>query len=418
MIDTPVQVNVDARRLSDDLQTLATFSAASLDGGVTRRAWSKEYIAAQHWLIGRFQEAGLTTEVDPAGNIWGRWTVGDLPAIVVGSHIDSVPSGGRFDGCLGVLGGLEAVRSLQESGHRPRRQIWVVAWMEEEGSAFGAALFGSRAIVGELDLDAAQHLQNLDGEPLRTVLENAGCSWSDLATLPRRLSEICAYLELHIEQGPLLETKQIPVGVVTHIVGLECGRVQLTGQANHAGGTPMDLRRDAAVGAARAMLAIRNLAVTHGVRATTGQLELRPGAINVIPGYAEFSLDARHHDPLVLQEYITDLILELNTIAAADSLAVNYSSAYTLAPVPLDQHLQDQLRRTCVQLSIQSTDLVSGAGHDAMVLAPRVPTAMLFVPSRAGISHSPEEFTAPTDCARGVHVLACALATLSHVSPS
>ena len=418
MIDPPVQVNIDAHRLSDDLQTLATFSAATLDGGVTRRAWSKEYIAAQHWLVGRFQEAGLTTEVDAAGNIWGRWAVGDLPAIVVGSHIDSVPSGGSFDGCLGVLGGLEAIRSLQESGHTPGRQIWVVAWMEEEGSAFGAALFGSRAIVGALDLDAAQHLQNLDGEPLRTVMEDAGCSWADLATLPRRLSEICAYLELHIEQGPLLEDKQIPVGVVTHIVGLECGRVQLTGQANHAGGTPMDLRRDAAVGAARAMLAIRNLAVTRGVRATTGQLELRPGAINVVPGYAEFSLDARHHDPIVLEEYIADMIAELNQIAAADSITIGYSSVYTLAPVPLDKRLQDQLRLTCAHLSIQSTDLVSGAGHDAMVIAPRVPTAMLFVPSHAGISHSPEEFTSPADCARGVHVLACTLASLSHTSPS
>jgi len=418
VITPPVQAKVDARRLSDDLQTLATFSAASLDGGVTRRAWSKEYIAAQQWLIGRFQAAGLTTEVDAAGNIWGRWMVGDLPAIVVGSHIDSVPSGGRFDGCLGVLGGLEAVRSLQESGHKPGRQIWVVAWMEEEGSAFGAALFGSRAIVGALDLDAAQHLENLAGEPLRTVLEGAGYSWADLATLPRRLSEICAYLELHIEQGPVLENQQIPLGVVTHIVGLECGRVQLTGQANHAGGTPMDLRRDAAVGAARAILATRNLAIARGVRATIGQLELRPGAINVVPGYAEFSLDARHHDSAVLEQYIADLTKEWDQIADADGITVNYSNVYTLAPVPLDKRLQDQLRRTCVQLSIQSTELVSGAGHDAMVLAPHVPTAMLFVPSRAGISHSQEEFTTPDECARGVQVLASALASLSQDLPS
>jgi allantoate deiminase len=409
-----IKVSVNEERLRDDLNTLAGFSASSPEGGVTRRAWSKEFRAAKEWLTERFDEAGLVTEVDAAGNIWGKWATGDLPAIVVGSHIDSVPSGGQFDGCLGVLGGLEAVRSLQEVGFIPRRQIWVVAWTEEEGSAFGAALFGSRAFVGLLNLDTVQHLKNDEGEKLRSVVEADGHEWTDLEKLSDRLTDISAYLELHIEQGPMLEKQGIPIGVVTHIVGMECGHVRLNGMANHAGGTPMDHRQDAAVGAAHAILAARDLAIERGVRATTGQLSVRPGAMNVIAGQAEFSIDARHHDSAVLARYIADLTHEWLRIGDTQGLDVEYTSGFTLEPVPLDERLQEHLRQTCIALSVESRDMVSGAGHDAMVLAPQIPSAMLFVPSRAGISHSREEFTEPADCAEGARVLAHTLAGLSH----
>lgn len=409
----PGQLAVDKARLLADLETLAGFSADSPDGGVTRRAWSKEYVAAQEWLTGRMEGAGLTVAVDAVGNVWGRWEAGDLPAVVTGSHVDSVPSGGMFDGCLGVLGAVEVVRALRAGGHRPRRQIWVVAWMEEEGSAFGSALLGSRAFVGELDLDAAASLENADGVTLRSAVEAAGHAWDELALLPAGLADVGAYLELHIEQGPLLEHRGIPIGVVTDIVGIECGRVTFTGRANHAGGTPMDLRQDAVVGAARALLVVRDLAVERGVRVTTGQLDVRPGATNVIPGNAEFSIDARHPDAAVLATYMADLQVRWREVAEAEGLGVRYARTYSLPPVPMDGGLQDRLRQACAALSLKSLNMVSGAGHDAMVLARHVPTAMLFVPSRAGVSHAREEFTTPTDCARGAQVLAYALAGLT-----
>ena len=409
---SPDSIKINETRLWGNLDTLSRFSKTSGEEGVTRPAWSKEFAEAQQWLIERFVEVGLEVDVDAAGNIWGKWAVGATPAIVLGSHIDSVPKGGRFDGCLGVLGGLEAVRALQEAGFVPTHQIWVVAWTEEEGSAFGSALFGSRAFVGQLDLDASQHLTNRDGDSLFSVVEAAGHEWGSLSSLEHGLAEVGAYFELHIEQGPMLEAQGIPIGIVTHIVGLEGGRAKMRGVANHAGGTPMHLRRDAVVGAAQAILATRDLAIERGVRATTGQISVEPGGSNVIAEIATFSLDARHHDSEVLTKYVADLADAWSHIGDVDGLQVEYVSVYSIDPVPLNDRLQEHLRQTCSVLSIDSIDMVSGAGHDAMVIAPRVPAAMVFVPSRGGVSHSPQEFSSPEDCAKGTWVLATAVANL------
>ncbi|WP_028922277.1 Zn-dependent hydrolase [Pseudonocardia acaciae] len=404
---------VDAARLEGDLRTLAGFSAPSTLGGVTRRAWSEEFFAAQAWLIERFEEAGLAVHVDAVNNIWGRWEEGSLPAVVAGSHIDSVPSGGAYDGCLGVLGALEAIRALRAAGHRPSRQLWVVAWMEEEGSNFGTALLGSRAFVGDLDLDDAAARRDLTGRTLAEAVAARGHDWSELADLPSGVDDIGSYLELHIEQGPILEAAGLPVGVVTDIVCFRAGTVTFTGVSNHAGTTPMEGRRDAAVGAARAIVAARDLAVRHGIRATTGRLSATPGGSNVIPGAAAFSLDTRHRDKPPLDAYLAELKDQFRIIADDEGLTWDYSESYDIDPVPLDPDLQKLFGSFCEASSIPYQPMVSGAGHDAMALAPRVPAGMLFVPSRAGVSHAPSEYTSPEHCALGADLLARAMARLS-----
>jgi allantoate deiminase len=404
---------VDAARLEDDLRALASFSALSALGGVTRLAWSEEFFAAQDWLVGRFEEAGLTVHVDAVNNIWGRWEEGSLPAVVAGSHIDSVPSGGAYDGCLGVLGALEAIRALRAAGHRPARQLWVVAWMEEEGSAFGTALLGSRAFVGDLDLDDAAGRRDLTGRTLAEAVAARGHDWSELADLPAGVKNIGSYLELHIEQGPILEGAGVPVGVVTDIVCFRAGTATFTGVSNHAGTTPMEGRNDAAVGAARAIVAARDLALEHGVRATTGRVSTIPGGSNVIPGEAAFSLDTRHREKPPLDAYLADLTGRFRAIAEDEGLTWRYTESYDIDPVPLDPDLRKLFGELCETSSIAHQPIVSGAGHDAMALAPRVPAGMLFVPSRAGVSHAPGEYTSPEHCALGADLLARAMARLT-----
>jgi beta-ureidopropionase / N-carbamoyl-L-amino-acid hydrolase len=408
-----MDIRIDSTRLWGDLQALAEFSAPSPGGGVTRRAWSREYFAAERWLIGQFEAAGLTVEVDAARNVWGKWEEGSLPAVVAGSHVDSVPSGGAFDGCLGVLAGLEAVRALRQTGFRPKRQVWIVAWSEEEGSAFGQGLLGSRAFVGELDLDGVKTRRNTEGKTFEQVIEDTGHRLADLAALPARIQNLAAYLELHIEQGPVLERERLSVGVVTDIVGIESGSVCFTGQSNHAGGTPMEVRQDAAVGAARGVVEARRLAREYGVRATSGQLSVLPGATNVISGRATFSLDARHRERRVLAEYMKAVHASCQSIADEEGLKLDYDYAYSLNPVPLDEGIGRLLAELCERLGVGYQRMVSGAGHDAMVVAPRVPTGMLFVPSHNGVSHAPEEYSSPEDCALGAQILAHTLAQLS-----
>lgn len=404
---------VNAERLRRDLEALATFSAPSPEGGVTRLAWSEEFFAAERWLAGRFREAGLSVHFDAARNMWAKWEEGLLPAVVTGSHIDSVPSGGAFDGCLGVLGALEAIRALQEADYRPQRQIWVVAWMEEEGSAFGNGLFGSRALSGDLDVEAAFRRVNAQGETLLDAMKRAGDRDPDVTDMPDALSEVAAYLELHIEQGPVLEQKQIPIGIVSGIVGLRNARLGFRGRAGHAGTSPMDSRHDAGVGMARAVVEVRELARARGVHATVGQVDLLPGASNVIPGYASMTLDFRHSDGPTLDGYAEALLAAARRIADEENLEFTFDDAYSVAPVPMNRGMQEISASESERLGQAVTAIPSWAGHDAMSMARHVPTGMIFVPSRDGISHAPGEFSTPEDCATGVSVLTSMLMRLS-----
>jgi hydantoinase/carbamoylase family amidase len=390
--------------LAADLQEAARIGA---DGeGVSRFAWTSELAQANAWLVARLEELGLETEIDAAGNVFGRWNEGEGSAVLVGSHLDTVPRGGRYDGALGVLAALEVVRSLKRSQASLRRPLWVVSFNDEEGSRFQTGMLGSRAFIGDLDLEDWRR---------RGVDDAMAAGGFDFERLPDacRVDEVGAYMELHIEQGPVLEQEGIDLGIVNGISGLLGFRVTLTGEANHAGTTPMGSRRDALAGAAQVVLALREEARSRGdMTANVGILTVTPGGFNVIPGTAEFTIDVRagEAESFARAEDFTRKTLE--RVAAEEQLGLEVAETHRKPPTPLDPELQELLTAAAEAEGATVRRMPSGAGHDAMVLAKRVPAAMLFVPSRAGVSHSPDEYTDPEHCDLGARVLARAVAGL------
>jgi hydantoinase/carbamoylase family amidase len=391
--------------LSADLDELARIGVEG--DGVSRFAWSPELGEANRWLMARLEEVGLEPELDPAGNVLGRWTAGEGGAVLVGSHLDTVPRGGRFDGALGVVAALAAVRRLRRDGFEPARPIWVVSFNDEEGARFRTSMLGSRAFVGSLDLD------DWRARGIPEAMERARFDFDRLPEA-RRIDQVRAYLELHIEQGPVLERRGIDLGIVTAITGLLGFRATFRGEANHAGTTPMADRRDALAGAARAVLALRARArASDGVTATVGQIRVEPGGANVVPGLAEIAIDVRCPDEDVFAELEEEVESTLREIAAEERLEVEVYRTHAKPPVALDEEIQAALERAAEAEQATHARLASGAGHDAMILGAHVPAGMLFVPSRGGISHSPAEFTELDHCELGARVLARALAELA-----
>ena len=397
---------------------LASSVAASLDelarigagpaGSVTRVAWSPDLFAAYHWIADRLRDLGLEAEIDPAGNLIGRWQAGTGKAVLVGSHLDTVPSGGRLDGVLGVVAAVHAVARLKQEGYEPARPLWIAAFMDEEGTRFNTALFGSRAFVGE-DVSTLGERSDSAGVTLRHAMAAAGFDL-DGATEACRIGEIDSYLELHIEQGPVLEAEELQLGIVTSIVGLRGYRVQLTGEANHAGTTPMRLRRDALAGAARVTLALRDEARhREGMTANVGRIRVEPGGANVVPGLADFTIDVRSASTAELRELEALVERTVATIAAEEGLSAELEQTFALEPLELDPSLIAVLERAAAGEGAAARRMPSGAGHDAMVIGRHVPAAMLFVPSHGGVSHSPDEDSRPEHIELGMRVLAAAL---------
>jgi allantoate deiminase len=389
------------------LDELARIGRAG-DGSVTRTAWTPELFDAYAWVADRMRGLGLDVETDAAGNLIGRWQAGDGAPVLVGSHLDTVPSGGRFDGALGVVAAVHAVRRLRQEGFEPRRPLWIAAFMDEEGARFDAALFGSRAFAGE-DVTALGDRVDASGTTLREAMAGAGFELDRVGDA-NRIGEIGAYLELHIEQGPVLEAAGAEIGVVTSIVGLRGYRVRLHGQANHAGTTPMALRRDALAGAARIALALRDEALEReAVTANVGRIAVEPGGANVVPGLADFTIDVRATTPAALAGLERLVEETVARVAAEERLDAEVAQTFVLDPLELDAALVDTVERAAAAEGASSMRMPSGAGHDAMVVGRRVPAAMLFVPSRGGISHSPEEHSSPEHVELGMRVLASAL---------
>jgi allantoate deiminase len=383
--------------LAADIEEVARLGAD--DSGVSRFAWTRELAAANAWLVERLRELGLTPEIDAAGNVLGRWTEGEGSAVLVGSHLDTVPRGGRYDGALGVLAALDAVRTLKEERASLRHPLWIVSFNDEEGSRFQTGMLGSRAFIGDLDLEDWRRRGVAD------AMEAGGFDFGRLADA-RAVEDVGAYLELHIEQGPVLEQEGVDLGVVTAIAGLLGFRVKLAGEANHAGTTPMAARRDALAGAARIVLALRDEARARGdMTANVGLLEIAPGGFNVIPGTAEFTVDVRAGDADVYERVERFARETFESVASEEGLELEVAVTHRKPPTPLDAGLQEVLEAAAADEGATVRRMPSGAGHDAMVLAKHVPAAMLFVPSRAGISHSPDEFTPPEQCELGARVL-------------
>jgi len=391
------------------MEALAAFTDRG--AGVTRLAWSPELRSAYDWLAGRCRQLGLDVEVDAAGNLLARWDTGRGPAVLMGSHIDTVPQGGRFDGALGVMGGLHAVRLLRKWGVAPRRPVWLVAFMDEENTRFNTALFGSRSFCGE-DLGGLGDRRDADG----VTLAEAMGAWGrdpERHGEARRIDDVGHYLELHVEQGPSLGAGGTDIGVVTSIVGLVGYRARVTGQTNHAGTTPMRLRRDALAGAARSVLAIRDQArAREDATANVGVIQVVPGSSNVIPGICELTIDLRAPSAAGLRELDDGCLAALRAIAGEEGLVLELAETYRVPPAPMSGELVELIEGAAAIEGASAARMPSGAGHDAMVLAAHVPAGMLLVPSRDGVSHSPDEYTSPSQCELGARVLARAVAAL------
>jgi allantoate deiminase len=391
--------------LTADLEAAARIGGDER-GGVTRFAWSPELAQANAWLMQQLAELGLETELDPAGNVIGRWAAGDGKAVALGSHLDTVPSGGCYDGALGVLAALDVVRRLKADGVEPRRPLWVISFNDEEGGRFQTGMLGSRAFCGDCDFGDWKRRGVAD------AMAEAGFDFERLGEAAR-VGELGAYLELHIEQGPVLERSGVDLGVVTAITGMLGFRARFVGEANHAGTTPMALRRDALAGAARAVLALRDEAHAQDhMTANVGVITAEPGGFNVVPGASELTIDVRSASAdrfARLEPFVRET---LERIAAEEELGLEVRETHRKQPVALDQALQDTLEAAAGEEGATTLRMPSGAGHDAMVLAHHIPAAMLFVPSRGGLSHTPDEFTPPEQCELGARVLARAVRRL------
>ena len=376
--------------------------------GMDRVAYSPADIAGREYTVKLMREAGLETRIDTAGNIIGLRAGSDdsLSAIALGSHTDTVPKGGKYDGALGVMAAIEVVRTLQEQGHRTRHPVEVINFTNEEGTRFHRWLVGSRSMAGQLeqeDLDAVDD----DGYSLGACLADIGGDISRIGEAARSPGELAAYFELHIEQGPNLYQSGTPIGVVTGITGRAVFEVDIEGKANHAGTTPMSTRRDALVSASKLVLAIQKMAAEQEICrvSTVGSIKAVPNAVNVIPGSASIGLEFRDTDMEALAAAERELRRITGRAAADDGVDMEVNRHRFTTSVPITSEMQALVAEAAENCAMTWEPLPSGAGHDAQAIASIAPVAMLFVPSVDGISHSPEEYSTPEDCANGAQVL-------------
>jgi N-carbamoyl-L-amino-acid hydrolase len=411
----PDELRIDLGRLRGDIEALAAIGKDPT-GGISRPAWSPAHEEARAWLLGRLREAGLAARVDPAGNIFGRLGDGapSTPVVMTGSHIDTVPRGGPLDGALGVLAGLECLRTLAAAGVPLTRALEVAAFTDEEGRFYG--FFGSRAMTGSLDRALAARLTDPAGLPLPEAMRGAGF---DLARAPearREPGEIAAYVELHIEQGPWLETVGVPIGVVEGIVGIRRFRLTFVGQPDHAGTTPMDRRRDAFFTAAEYATKSRDLVVRggQGVAVTTiGVVDVRPGVPNIVPERAALLQELRDVDPARLDGLASRTLQAARRVARRRGLVLEVEHLMRAEPVRMSPRIQAAIEAAAEGLGLPTRRMPSGAGHDAQVLAAVTDAGMLFVPSQGGRSHRPDEWTDWPALERGANVLLATLLRLA-----
>ena len=397
---------IDADRLWSRLSELAEIGKSE-GGGVTRLSFTEEERAAKDLVASYMQEAGLAVREDAAGNLIGRreGRVGDAPIVLTGSHVDSVRNGGDFDGPLGVLGAVEALRTMDERGVETERSVEVVAFTDEEGARFSFGMVGSRATGGTL---TPEHLANQDenGVSIAEAMRASGLDPGRIDEAARAPGSVYAYVELHIEQGRILESKNLSVGVVTGIAGPAWLRFTLAGEAAHAGTTPMDLRRDALAAAAAVIGRIEREAARTGTSVgTVGQLELSPGGINIIPGQVTFSLDLRDIDEDVRNAVEARIMHEAALLCEKRGVELETKTLQRLPPAPCSSLVRDAAREACEALGFEPFGLASGAGHDGMHLTELCPIGMIFVRSKDGLSHNPAEYSSKEDCAAGAEVL-------------
>ena len=401
---------VNSDRLAQSVESLAQIGQIP-QGGVRRIAYSPEDIQArnlvQHWMI----EAGMSVRIDTAGNIIGTYpgTFPQAPALATGSHIDTVPNGGRYDGAFGVLAGLEVVRVLNEQQMRLAHPLEVIVFTDEEGS-----MIGSKAMSGKVNNDAAYY-RRPDGMNIQTCLERVGGNWDRIEQSRRNSEDMAAFVELHVEQGPILESLGKQIGVVEGIVGQRRYIITVKGSPSHAGSTPMYMRQDALVAASGVVLAVNRLANTPGQQvATVGRMQVSPNAANVIPGLVEMSLDIRDLSSQHIDNLMEQLRLNIEAIAADTQTQIELQPSLHNQPALAEQNIQQTIAQVCEDLGLSYTHLPSRASHDAQEIANFTDMGMIFVPSEAGVSHAETEYTSPEQCTQGANVLLHTLLRLDH----
>ena len=392
--------------MREDFEALATFGATP-EGGVSRPTFSDSHLAARKWFVARAEGAGLATHVDDAGNhsaVLRTSRSPGAPVLLLGSHLDSVPGGGRYDGALGVVAALHVLMAFEQAGTELPFALEAIDFTDEEGTLVG--LLGSKAVAGTLTADVLQSPRG-GQEALVAGLQRAGLDEERLLDARRDPGSLAGYLELHIEQGPRLEREGVQIGVVTAIVGSRSFRIVLRGIGGHAGTTPMGARHDAAVAAARVILGVRETVTRYfpGCVATVGDVRVEPGAFNVIPGLARLALEFRSADENELDALEAAVLTRVRAETAAEGIQLEVSPVASWQPTELDPTVCDAIERAATDLGLTKKRLPSGAGHDAQALAAVTPSGMIFVPSVGGLSHDPGEFTAWDDAVNGANVL-------------
>ena len=399
---TAVAPRVDGDRLLGRLAELARLGAID-GGGCARLALTDADREGRDLVVTWMRDLGMRVDVDVVGNIIGTWDVGQGAPVMTGSHIDTVRTGGRYDGNLGVLAGLEVVESLMTAGVRPRRPFAVAVFSNEEGARFQPDMLGSLVYVGGLAVEDALSTMSIDGCAYGDELTRIGYA----GNLPCPAPAPHAFVELHIEQGPVLEREGFRFGAVTGVQGISWQEVHIDGQSNHAGTTPMDLRHDPAVVAARITVFLRELAERYGGHqvCTVGRVDLHPNLINVVPKSATLTLDVRNTDEVKLRSAEAEIDDFVRRIAAAEGVSITRRVLARFEPVDFDPRVVDIVAAAIEAKGTTHRRLPSGAGHDAQMLARVCPTAMIFTPSHLGISHNPAEHTDDADLIDGAQIL-------------
>jgi N-carbamoyl-L-amino-acid hydrolase len=398
---TATDLLINGDRLNRSIASLATIGQLP-NGGVKRIAYSKEDLEARNLVLQWMQELQMDTRIDAAGNLIGRYP-GKHPhesAIATGSHIDTVPCGGHYDGAYGVLAGLEVVRVLKENQIGLDRPIEIIVFTDEEGS-----MIGSKAISGRVISDP-QYYRRPDGTDIQTCLARVGGNWNNITQARRYPQDLAAFVELHVEQGPVLESMGKQIGVIEGIVGQRRFNITVKGSANHAGTTPMQMRCDALVAASQVVLAVNQIGNTPGQQvATVGKMEVLPNAANVVPGWVKMSLDIRDLSGLHIDSLLEQLRVHLEEIAVATNTQIRLNPCLHNEPALAEPYIQKAIALSCEYLNLSYTYLPSRASHDAQELAQITDMGMIFVPSKLGVSHDAEEYTSPEQCVRGANVL-------------
>jgi len=411
-----LKLEINQERLLSEIEALARISEAE-PPAVTRVVFTPKDLEARAWLRGKFAKAGLVVRQDAIGNTFAHWVGagGNAPAVGTGSHIDAIPNAGKYDGVVGVLGGLEAIRTLQQAGFRPARSIELILFTAEEPTRFGIGCLGSRMLSGTLSPEVARKLNDSSGESLEEVRRKAGMR-GELESVRLPTGHYSGFVELHIEQGPLLEKEGVPLGIVESIAAPASLQIIVEGAGGHAGAVLMPSRRDALCAASELVLAIEEAARSSGSNdtvATVGICDVFPGAVNSIPSRVRLTLDERDTDLARRDMALKKIRGRAEEIAKKRDVTVKFEMVNADAPATCSPKVVEALSKACRKRDLRFQRMVSRAYHDSLFMSRIAPTGMLFIPCRNGYSHRPDEFASPEDIARGTLVLAETLARLA-----